>query len=304
MDFEITCLTPVDDIPGILERLNKLGKLNYLPNVDKNEARKVCKNSEVIFVNPNQLTFRIDSDFLKDSKIKYVITASTGTNHIDVDLVEVISLTQQMDIIERISSTAEHAFALTLALVRKIPSAFESVKKGNWKWEPFLGRQLNQMNAGIIGYGRLGKIYYKIASSVFKEVFYYDPYVEGGVEIDKIQKECDVISLHVHLNKETQNMINGNFLNKCYKSPYLINTSRGGIVDEFAILESLKNGKLSGYAADVLAGELNSNINSPLINCEENVIITPHIAGMTKEARNIAYNGILDIFENKTYFHK
>jgi D-3-phosphoglycerate dehydrogenase len=154
------------------------------------------------------------------------------------------------------------------------------------------------MTVGIIGYGRLGKIFARFCEPFFKEIIVCDSYKkikkyrqEG---LCKLLLHSDVIVLHVHLNDETYHMINDKTISSYMKQGcYLINTSRGDVVDERAVIRGLKNNIISGYATDVLSDELGSNINkSPIIkemNKGANIIVTPHIGGMTIEAQEIAY---------------
>jgi D-3-phosphoglycerate dehydrogenase len=262
----------------------------------------------------------LDGDLLQFGQLKAICTASTGTNHIDVKYceekeIEIISITKDYQVINKISSTAEHTLALMLSLIRNIPSSFHSVKDGNWDWEPYVGRQMNSLTIGIIGYGRLGKLMAKYCDTLGMEILLHDPCVFsfGGniernkqpVELDELLERSDVISLHVHVTDETREMINKNTISKMVKRPYLINTSRGEIVNEDDIIDALRSEDLQGYATDVIRDEFGDIKNSKLVefsmNPNNNVVITPHIAGMTKEAQEIAYHWAIDKLENKYY---
>lgn len=305
MAGKIACLTPIKHIKSVWESLASLGEIQYHPYATYDEATILCASSEIVFVNPNKMTYRLDERLLSQSTLKYIVTASTGINHIDVKYakeknIKVISLTHQLKITEKISSTAEHALALTLSLIRKIPWGFESVKNHHWNYEPFIGRQIDHLAVGVIGYGRLGKKYKKYMDGLGAETLVYDPYVtyKNKVSLINIQEHCDIISLHVHISEETRHMVNYDFMHKCTKRPYLINTSRGEIVDENDVLKALDEELISGYAADVLEHELYPQIVSPLIEASKsrtNILLTPHIGGMTTEAQEIAYNGVVNI---------
>ena len=258
----------------------------------------------------------MDEDLLQDGQIKAICTASTGTNHIDVEYckhngIKIISITNDHDVIDKISSTAEHTLALMLSLIRKIPISFHSVRDGNWDWEPYVGRQLNFLTVGIIGFGRLGKLMAMYCNGLGMKVLVSDPYVDNEVEewnveqveLDELLKRSDVISLHVHVTDETREMINKNTISKMVKNPYLINTSRGEIVNEDDIIDALRSEDLQGYATDVIRDEFGDIKNSKLVDesitPQDKIIITPHIAGMTKEAREIAYNLAVDKLERE-----
>jgi D-3-phosphoglycerate dehydrogenase len=260
----------------------------------------------------------LDGDLLQFGQLKAICTASTGTNHIDVKYceemeIEIISITKDYQVINAITSTAEHTLALMLSLIRKIPTSFHSVRDGNWDWEPYVGRQMNSLTIGIIGYGRLGKLMAKYCDALGMEVLLHDPYVFsfGGniernkqpVELDELLERSDVISLHVHVTDETREMINKNTISKMVKRPYLINTSRGEIVNEDDIIDALRSEDLQGYATDVIRDEFGDIKNSKLVDesitPQNKIIITPHIAGMTKEAQEIAYHWAIDKLEKK-----
>jgi D-3-phosphoglycerate dehydrogenase len=198
-----------------------------------------------------------------------------------------------------------------LSLIRKIPISFHSVRDGNWDWEPYVGRQLNFLTIGIIGFGRLGKLMGRYCNGLGMKVLVCDPYVDNEVEgwnveqvgLDELLGRSDVISLHVHVTDETREMINKNTISKMVKKPYLINTSRGEIVNEDDIIDALRSEDLQGYATDVIRDEFGDIKNSKLVDesitPQDKIIITPHIAGMTKEAREIAYNLAVDKLEKE-----
>jgi D-3-phosphoglycerate dehydrogenase len=157
-----------------------------------------------------------------------------------------------------------------------------------------MGRQIKDLNIGIIGYGRLGKMMYKYCRSFGAKVMVYDPYVTNIAcnSLENMISNADVISLHVHVTPETKYMINKEILGYCKKSPYIINTSRGEIVNETDIVNALKLGLISGYGADVVENEFDDLTKSPIIkamNAGENIIVTPHTGGMTVEGQTRAY---------------
>jgi len=305
---KISCLTPVKHIENVWNNLNSLGEIDYIPNATYNEAYLSCQSSDVVFVNPNKMTYKLDAKLIENSNLKAIITASTGTNHIDLKMakkkkIKVYCLTNEYSVINQISSTAEQALTLMLGLIRKLPWAFDSVKDGKWDYEPFIGRQINKLTIGILGYGRLGKKFRNYIDGLGAEVLIYDPNVkcDKSTGLVNIQEHCDVISIHVHLDSNTKHMIDYDFLSQCIQKPYLINTSRGSIVNEKDILKALDEELISGYGTDVIEDELKDSIKSQLIEESKkrnNILITPHIGGMTKEAQEIAYNGVINLFRN------
>ncbi|NLC69002.1 MAG: hypothetical protein GX754_09555 [Clostridiaceae bacterium] len=236
--------------------------------------------------------------------LKVIATPSTGTDHIDIKAalernIHVISIKDDIEFLDNITSTAELAFGLIICLLRNIPWSFESVKSGKWDSSLFRGHMLSGKSLGIIGAGRLGKMMCKYGNAFRMRVLAYDPYVKINmanveqVDLDSLLAGSDIVSVHVHLNDETRAMIGKRELSIMKPNAILINTSRGAVIDENALVEALQDGKIAGAAVDVLTDELSGNINkSPLVNyARENrsVIITPHIGGVTYEAQELAY---------------
>ena len=317
--MNIVCITPILEIDGLYDRLKLMSdNFIYEPDIDSDTLKTLLKVSgaDYIFTNPNKQNYMLDGDLLQDGQVKVICTVSTGTNHIDLKYcklngIKIISITNDHDVIDKISSTAEHTLALMLSLIRKIPISFHSVRDGNWDWEPYVGRQLNFLTIGIIGFGRLGKLMGRYCNGLGMKVLVSDPYVDNEIEgwnveqvgLDELLERSDVISIHVHVTDETREMINKNTISKMVKKPYLINTSRGEIVNEDDIIDALRSEDLQGYATDVIRDEFGDIKNSKLVDesitPQDKIIITPHIAGMTKEAREIAYNLAVDKLEKE-----
>ena len=303
----IVCITQLKHLDGVYDLLKEFGYVTYVPDITKEELKSTLfeTKTKYLFTNPNKQPFILDEEVLKDSSIKVINTCSTGTNHIDMKYckennIEVWHLARDYELINQLPSTAEHAFGLMLSLVRKIPMSFHSVKDGNWDYEPYIGRQLKGLTVGIIGYGRLGKMMETYCHAFGMTVKIHDPY-EGYDDLNLVLRESDVISLHVHVTGKTVGMINGKTISKMEKKPYLINTSRGEIVDEKKVIEAIEEGKLSGYATDVIIDEFGDIHNSKLIefsmNPTNNVIITPHVGGMTWEGQTKAYKWAINKFK-------
>ena len=262
------------------------------------------------------------SDIPKDPRCKYLVTATTGTDHIDVEAAEkagiqVISLKGNTDFLKTITATAEHTLGLILALVRYIPFAFESVRNGEWNRDFFRGHELQGKTAGIVGYGRLGRIVVNYLKVLGMRVIIYDPYVslvdsdiEQKANLEELLREADLISVHVNLNSETEDLFDELRFAQMKPTAFLINTSRGAVVNERALLDALKRGHIAGAALDVLCGEPNINEQHPLVDyavSQNNLILTPHIGGATYEsmqkceiyladciAKNILRNGMFE----------
>ena len=302
---KILIITPVKHIKGVIEILEKSAELKILEDPDESEVLRIINEYDALFTNPNKSNIYIGSKLIKFAKkLKVVCTASTGTNHIDKETlinnkIELISLTEEREIINKISSTAELAFGLTLSCLRNIITGHKSVMEGQWDYTKFIGRQMNFLTIGIIGFGRLGEIYANYCNAFGAKILIYDPYKKiknksfTQVESMKsILEESNIISLHVHVSKETIGLISKNELNLMKKDVILINTSRGDIINEIDLVSFLQKNPASKVGTDVLADEVVNRKESPLLlfaKTSNQVTITPHIGGMTKEAQEIAF---------------
>lgn len=302
MRNKILIITPVKHIEGLLNKLRKIGIIKIIENISNAQFKKLKDEYNVIFTNPNKSKIFLDEKNLKKlSKLEVICTASTGTNHVDLDYckkknIKVISITKDKKVINRISSTAELAFALTLSSVRNLISAYLDVQSRNWDYEKFIGRQMNSLNIGIIGYGRLGKLFHRYCEAFKANVKIYDPFIRNKskkfTSLKNLLKNSDLISLHIHSNNNCK-FINKSKLLLMKKSVIIINTSRGEIIDEKAMVAFLKKNKKAKIATDVLSNEIKNKFSSVLykfsLKNKNQVIITPHIGGMTIEGQKIAY---------------
>ena len=307
---KILSITPISHIKNVEKELKKIGKLKILNDPSENDVIKKIPQFDAIFTNPNKSKVFIGKSIIdKAINLKVISTASTGTNHIDLDYakkkkIKIFSLKKEKKTTNKISSTAEHALALTLASLRNITISNKSVLNGEWDYTKFIGNQMNQLTIGIIGYGRLGKKYANYCKSLSNKVFFFDPHIKTKPKkikkinsINKLLKISNIISVHVHLDKKTHHMISKSFFSRLKKDVIIVNTSRGDIVDESELIQFLKRNKRAKYATDVLENEIFKKKINKLINFakknQDQVLITPHIGGMTVEAQEIAYNFIV-----------
>lgn len=234
----------------------------------------------------------------KAVNLKVIATASTGTDHIDVVYarkknIDVIHIAKDLDLLNGFTATAEQAWGLLLSCIRKLPVVFDCAKNGFWARQRFLGFQLSGKTLGIIGLGRLGKMMVKIGNGFGMNVIGYDvlnidfPGVQK-VTLDELLKLSDVITIHIHLTNENIGFISDELFKKMKKGVVLINTSRGAIIDEDALVQNLQSGHVSAAGLDVIHGEWDTDIyDHPLIKYSRennNLVITPHIGGATIES--------------------
>lgn len=309
MKKKIIIITPIKHIGDLFCKFKKKFSVTYKPNISYKSLLKEINRYDVIFTNPNKSNIYIDSKLLdKANKLKIISTASTGTNHIDEikahELgIKVLSLKNELKYMSQISSTSELAVSLMLNLIRNISPAQKSVMNNKWDYEPYIGRQMNYLKIGVVGFGRLGSIFLKFASIFGATLYAFDPKkkifnkkIKICKSIKEIFKICDVVSLHVHVSKDTINLINKDNLQYLKNGSILINTSRGDLVNEHDLIKYLSKNKHSKYGTDVLKNEILGVKNNIVLKASKKdilknrILITPHIGGMTREAQLLAYS--------------
>ena len=278
--------------------LRSIGELHE-EALDRDALLTIIGDFDVLIV---RLGIQVDREVLEAGhRLRAVVSATTGLDHIDVDYacekdIAVLSLQGERDFLEQVTATAEHNFALLLAVVRKIPQAYESVKQGEWDRDAFRGYELSGKRLGIVGLGRLGEKVARYGQVFEMKVLAYDPYqscwLDGVVRcasLDELLRQADILSLHVPLNAETVGMIGRRELARLPAGAVVINTARGAVLDSAALVEALESGHLAGAALDVMEAEHDSAElqKSPLLayaKTHSNLLITPHIGGATRES--------------------
>ena len=273
----ILFITPIQHLRNFYGYVLQNHTIVEMANPTYDDVKIQLPNWDILFCSPNHQTFVIDEELIKDTDIKCILTPSTGVNHIDVESIPTISLKGDK-ILDDVWSTAEHTLYLILSIVRG-------------------KHELHDKTLGIIGYGRLGKMVEKLCKPLFKKIITIDKKSKIS-ELSEFYKDSDVVSIHMDLNPNTENLITNDFLSFFSKSIYLINTARGEIVNEHDIKHLLSVGRIKGYATDVLQSEYNGKQST--FDGVENVIVTPHIAGTSPEAQEKTYKRVLEKYENNS----
>lgn len=266
------------------------------------------------------LTNKIDADIMDAAgpKLKVISNYAVGLDNIDREAAIKRNITVTNTSIPEVSeSVAEHTFALMLALAHRLVEADRFTRTGKyhgWDSQLFLGRDLAGLTLGLVGLGRIGKAVARHALAFGMNLLYFDVKRDRVFEkethaqyrnFQKLLSESDVISLHVPLIPSTRHLINAGALRRMKKDALLVNTARGAVVDEKAVLKALYHKKLGGFALDVFECE-------PAIDCDTtdqyelrklpNVIMTPHTASATVRTREamaiMAAQNIIDAFNN------
>tara|TARA_Y100001970_G_scaffold261373_1_gene344447 strand:- start:21805 stop:22779 length:975 start_codon:yes stop_codon:yes gene_type:complete len=270
--------------------------------VSQENLIKKIKKVDVLIV---RIGFNINKNIIESSnRLKYIISATTGLDHIDIKAakdngIKIISLKGENQFLDSIHSTSELTFTLILSLLRRINEALDHVKLGGWNRDQLIGNNLSGNNLGILGLGRIGKHIAKYGEAFNCRTGSFDPIqnkwlrgVKKFGSIDSLFKWSNILCIHIPLNDSTKNLIDAKLLKQLPRGAIIINTSRGGVWDEKAVIDLLKCGHLGGVATDVIQAERDKEKikNSPMINYakeNKNMLITPHIGGATKESMHM-----------------
>ena len=278
--------------------LRQAGNL-VLADLDYVGLLSAVRNADVLWV---RLRHRIDAEVLAAApRLKIIVTPTTGLNHIDLNEarrrgIKVLSLQGETEFLNDIRATAEHTVGLMLSLLRRVPAALAHVRKGHWDRDQFKGRELFGKTIGIVGYGRLGHIVGKYLRAFDAQILANDPHIDqktlgSGIfaaPLDDLLQESDIVTLHVNLSDTTRSFFGKEQFSKMKPCGWFVNTARGELIDEMALLDALRSGHLAGAALDVLQGEQQNVMeHHPVVAYareHDNLLITPHIGGCTVES--------------------
>jgi D-3-phosphoglycerate dehydrogenase / 2-oxoglutarate reductase len=281
---------------------NKLKKAGHKCEVkilkNSDELAPIISQYDGIIINSR---FVIDKAIIdKAVRLKFVARVGAGMENIDVDYLKQNGIRCINSPEGNRRAVGEHTLGMMLALLRNIGTSNFQIRNGKWLRLENKGRELSKLNVGIIGYGNMGMAFAKCVDEFVLGVYAYDKYRENYFDdyaeefgLDYIFDEADIVSIHVPLTEETHYMVNDKFINSFKKNIYLLNTSRGKVVNTADLVKNLKSGKVLGAGLDVLEYESPSFDSLDVKDYPEplqylikapNVILTPHIAGLTKEA--------------------
>jgi D-3-phosphoglycerate dehydrogenase len=230
------------------------------------------------------------------TQLKIIGRAGVGVDNIDIPAATRRGIVVVNSPEGNTTAAAEHALAMMLSLSRHIPAANQSLKDGQWDRKRFVGAEVCKKTLGVVGLGKIGSHVATVAKAMEMKILAYDPFISSEraeqlgcrlVDLDILFRESDYITLHVPKTPETANLINSEALAKMKPTTRIINCARGGIIDEAALAEALKNGQIAGAALDVFASEPLKE--SPLREVGEKIVLTPHLGASTAEAQvNVA----------------
>ncbi|MEM3013085.1 MAG: hydroxyacid dehydrogenase [Candidatus Bathyarchaeia archaeon] len=292
MSVKILVCDPVD-VEGV-ERLRQYGFLvDVLPSIEQSELERVIKDYDALIVRSRtKVTARLIE---KGSRLKVIGRVGAGIDNIDLEAAKKRSIAVLNTPEAPADSVAELTIGLMLNLVRKISYADHCLKEGKWAKKEIEGTLLKGKTLGLIGLGNIGTRVAKIAKALGMKILVtkrtppsrelLDLLDAKFVPLKELLMRSDIISVHVPLTEQTSNMIGAEEFKLMKKGAILINTSRGNVIDENALLEALKSGKLGGAGLDVFCSE--PPVNLELVRLP-NVVCTPHIGAQTEEAQKTA----------------
>ena len=273
-----------------------VAQVDFLPTMSEDELVKIIPDYDALMVRSQT---KVTPKIIEAGKnLKIIGRAGVGVDNIDLE-----SATQKGIIVVNspdgnTMAASEHTIALMLAMARNIAPAAASTASGKWDRSKFTGTELYKKTLGIIGFGKIGSHVGEVALALGMKVVVYDPFTSreivekfGGeyVEtLDEFWAKPDFITVHVPKTKDTLNMINKDTIAKMKKGVRLVNCARGGIINENDLKDAINSGYVKGAAIDVYENEPNIS-ECPLLNCEGNIVLTPHLGASTQEAQmNVA----------------
>jgi len=294
-----------------LESYRSLGsvQLGYLSGAFSNISLLVVR-----------LEYSLDEKFLNLFPfLVAIVSPTTGLTHIDLEVcrsrnIKVYSLAECREALELVTSTSELTLGLIIGLLRSIPRAIQDVvNQGLWNRDNYRSRQLSCQTLGLVGLGRIGGHVAGYAQALGMRVLACDPYQpatrfsEVGAEqcdLVSLLEQSDILTVHANLRADNHGLIGTKQLSSMKTGSFLVNTARGALLDELAVVSALRTGQLAGVAVDVLASEHTGKswADSPLVGAARtglNVIITPHIGGCTSDAMHVTEECLAKIVARK-----
>ncbi|KTD23784.1 2-hydroxyacid dehydrogenase [Legionella lansingensis] len=283
-----------------LDHLYELGEVDIYDKTPDELVIERAREADIIITNKVKLNA---SHFAKLPKLRYIGETATGVDNIDIAAASShhIVVTNVPDY--STDSVAQHVFALLLAHTNHVEAHNASIQKGDWQAQPYFAYWLNPitelagLTLGLMGYGKVAQKVALIASQLGMKIIAHKPTPFSSdfatwVNWHDLLQQSDVLSLHCPLNNMTQNIINSATLKQMKATSILINTGRGGLIDEYALANALKNRQISAAYLDVLSQEP-PGLDNPLIGLD-NCVITPHIAWASIEARKRLLNVVCE----------
>lgn len=244
------------------------------------EAEEFCQGADLIWLfGPNSW---LTGEMLKRlPSCKGIFRSGSGLDSIPTDEAKKLGI-EVLNTPESIAEcVAEHAVSMLFALIRRIPHYDKSVRNGNWEAPNGMDWHITGRTLGLVGYGRIGRAVEQMVAGFRMTVIHHDPFAPDSIDLDELLRQSDYVSLHCPLTPETRGLMDARRLSLMKPNALLVNTSRGPVIDEAALVDALRNHVIAGAALDVLCKEPPPK-NHPLF-AMDNVILTPHIAAFSAD---------------------
>ncbi|HEY4018718.1 MAG TPA: phosphoglycerate dehydrogenase [Pseudonocardiaceae bacterium] len=278
--------------PSVLDLLGDSVEVRHVDGTDRPALLAAVADADALLV---RSATKVDAEVLAAAnRLKVVARAGVGLDNVEVPAATARGVMVVNAPTSNIVSAAEHAAALLLAVARRIPAADASLRGGEWKRSSFNGVELNGKTAGIVGLGKIGQLLAQRLAAFGMDLIAYDPYVaparaaQLGIEmvtLDELLARADTISIHLPKTPETKGLIGADQLAKVKPGVIIVNDARGGLIDEQALADAVREGRVGGAGIDVFATE--PTTASPLFALA-NVVVTPHLGASTSEAQDRA----------------
>lgn len=294
--YKYRCLIVDDMHDSICDMLRNIDvEPEYQPEITREEIIEAITQYDIMVIRSKT---KVDEELIeKADNLKVIARAGAGIDNLDEEVLRKKGIAIINAPEGNRDAVAEHTMGMLLSLLNNITKSDKEVRNKIWDREGNRGVELSGKTVGVIGYGNMGKELVKRLLAFRCNVLIYDKYIKDyeyghqqKASLKQIQKQCDIVTLHVPLTDETIGWVDDDFLNSFEKNIYVVNTARGEVIKNSAIVNKLKSGKLLGACLDVLENEkLNTLNGDDLVDfnylCStDNVLLTPHIAGWSMES--------------------
>lgn len=285
--------------PEAVDALGSVAAVDYRASATRDEVLGIISDFDAVMCDAS---VKFDHEMIaRATKLRLIGTPSTGTDHLDKKClaehgIEQHDIAVEYELLDQFTATAEGAWLLLLAAMRQFPRQFERAKRGelawNWNESGWVPNQLAGLTLGIAGYGRLGSMVGPYGKAFRMRVLAFDrkkldePGIEQ-VDLDTFLAESDVISIHLHLTDETHHFFDRQRIAQMKKGVVIINTARGDLIDEDALIDALESGHVAAAGVDVVHDEWDPNRGEHRLHqyarAHDNLVITPHVASACRQ---------------------
>lgn len=284
--------------PSTVEALGDQVEVRWVDGPNRAELLAAVPEADALLV---RSATTVDAEVIEAApKLKIIGRAGVGLDNVDIPAATERGVMVANAPTSNIHSACEHAIALLLSTARQIPAADATLRDGQWKRSSFNGVEIYGKTVGIVGFGHIGQLFAQRLAAFETTIIAYDPYANPAraaqlgvelVELEELMGRADFVTIHLPKTKETAGMFDAELLGKAKEGQIIINAARGGLVDEQALADAIRAGRIRGAGFDVYATE--PCTDSPLFELDQ-VVVTPHLGASTVEAQDRAGTDVAD----------